>query len=198
MERYLLRCRSFPMKRNYVLSGFSFSLFVDIHDWTEAKHDCRPFSAAAAIYTTFRLKEIMLTTCRHYTTGSRLMLTLIMTRSGQSVLQSVKARRKQTIWQFCQWSTNLPEGLWAWQLWRLHAAWHHYTASLPLSGTSKVSWWGTWPDCSQSHQDWSDLWKVTSQQDSASAMPSKANDASANTVHHQRKPRYRPTTSWPS
>ena len=29
------------------LSGFSFSLFVDIHDWTEAKHDCRPFSAAA-------------------------------------------------------------------------------------------------------------------------------------------------------
>ena len=35
------------MRRNSVLSGFSFSLFVDIHDWTEAKHDCRPFSAAA-------------------------------------------------------------------------------------------------------------------------------------------------------
>ena len=24
-----------------------FQLFVDIHDWTEAKHDCKPFSAAA-------------------------------------------------------------------------------------------------------------------------------------------------------
>ena len=35
------------MRRNFVLSGLSFSLFVDIHDWTEAKHDCRPFSAAA-------------------------------------------------------------------------------------------------------------------------------------------------------
>ena len=35
------------MRRNSVLSGFSFSLFDDIHDWTEAKHDCRPFSAAA-------------------------------------------------------------------------------------------------------------------------------------------------------
>ena len=28
------------------LFGFSFSLLVDIHDWTEAKHDCKPFSAA--------------------------------------------------------------------------------------------------------------------------------------------------------
>ena len=25
---------------------FCFSLFIDIHDWTEAKHDCKPFSAA--------------------------------------------------------------------------------------------------------------------------------------------------------
>ena len=47
IERYLLRCRSFPIRRNLVLSGFSFSLFVDIHDWTAAKHDCKPFSAAA-------------------------------------------------------------------------------------------------------------------------------------------------------
>ena len=46
IERYLLRCHSFQM-RNSVLSGFSFSLFVDIHYWTEAKHDCKPFSAAA-------------------------------------------------------------------------------------------------------------------------------------------------------
>ena len=37
----------FPMRRNSVLSGFSFSLFINIHDWTEAKHDCKPFSAAA-------------------------------------------------------------------------------------------------------------------------------------------------------
>ena len=46
------------MRRNSVLSGFSFSLFVDIHDWTEAKHDCRPFSAAAELtpYTPQRLK----------------------------------------------------------------------------------------------------------------------------------------------
>ena len=35
------------MRRNSVISGFSFSLFVDIRDWIEAKHDCRPFSAAA-------------------------------------------------------------------------------------------------------------------------------------------------------
>ena len=34
------------MSRNSVLSGFGFSLFVDIHDWTEAKHDCRSSSAA--------------------------------------------------------------------------------------------------------------------------------------------------------
>ena len=47
VERYLLRCRSFPIRRNSVLSGFSFSLLVDIHDWTEAKHDCKQFSAAA-------------------------------------------------------------------------------------------------------------------------------------------------------
>ena len=47
IERHLLRCPSFPMRRNSVLSGFGFSLLVDIHDWTEAKHDCKPFSAAA-------------------------------------------------------------------------------------------------------------------------------------------------------
>ena len=46
IERYLLCCPSFLIKRNSVLSGFSFSLVVDIHDWTEAKHDCKPFSAA--------------------------------------------------------------------------------------------------------------------------------------------------------
>ena len=34
------------MRRNSVLSGFSFSLFVNIPDWTEAEHDCRPFSAS--------------------------------------------------------------------------------------------------------------------------------------------------------
>ena len=43
----MLHCRLFPIRRNSVLSGFTFSLFVDIHDWTEAKHDCKPFSAAA-------------------------------------------------------------------------------------------------------------------------------------------------------
>ena len=47
LERYLLHCRSFPIRRNSVLFGFSFSLLIDIHDWTEAKHDCKPFSAAA-------------------------------------------------------------------------------------------------------------------------------------------------------
>ena len=47
IEMYLLRCHSFPIRRNSVLSGFSFSLLVDIHDWTEAKHNCKPFSAAA-------------------------------------------------------------------------------------------------------------------------------------------------------
>ena len=47
IERYLLRCRSYPIRRNSVLSGFSFSLLVDIHDRTVAKHDCKPFSAAA-------------------------------------------------------------------------------------------------------------------------------------------------------
>ena len=47
MESYLFRSCSFLIRRNSVLSQFSFSLFVDIHDWTEAKHDCKPFSAAA-------------------------------------------------------------------------------------------------------------------------------------------------------
>ena len=40
IERYLLRCHLFPIKRNSVLSGFSFSLFMDIND-------CKPFSTAA-------------------------------------------------------------------------------------------------------------------------------------------------------
>ena len=39
IERYLLHCRSFPIRRNSVLSGFGFSLFVSIHGWTEVKHD---------------------------------------------------------------------------------------------------------------------------------------------------------------
>ena len=43
----LLHGRSFPIRRNSVLYGFSVSLFVLIHEWTEAKHDCEPFSAAA-------------------------------------------------------------------------------------------------------------------------------------------------------
>ena len=47
IERFLLRCRSFPIRRNSVLSGLNFSLIVDIHDWTEAKYDCKPFSAVA-------------------------------------------------------------------------------------------------------------------------------------------------------
>ena len=28
------------------MSGFSLSLFIDIQDWAEAKHNCKPFSAA--------------------------------------------------------------------------------------------------------------------------------------------------------
>ena len=46
-KRYLLHCRSFPIRRNSVLFGFSFSLFIDVHDCTEAKHNCIPFNAAA-------------------------------------------------------------------------------------------------------------------------------------------------------
>ena len=45
--RNLLCGRSFPKRRNSFLSGFSFSLFIVIHDWTEAKHDCKLFSAVA-------------------------------------------------------------------------------------------------------------------------------------------------------
>ena len=47
IERNLVHCHSFTIRRNSVLSGFSFMLFVDVHDCTEAKHDCKPFSAAA-------------------------------------------------------------------------------------------------------------------------------------------------------
>ena len=43
----MLRCLSLPIRRNSVLSGFSYSLFIDIHDWTDAKHNCKPFSPAA-------------------------------------------------------------------------------------------------------------------------------------------------------
>ena len=35
-----------PNEEEFSLFGFNFSLFVDIHDWTEAKRDCRAFSAA--------------------------------------------------------------------------------------------------------------------------------------------------------
>ena len=35
------------IRRNSVISGFTFCLFVDIHDWTEAKYDCKLFSATA-------------------------------------------------------------------------------------------------------------------------------------------------------
>ena len=47
VESYLLCCLSFPIRRNLILSGFSFSLLVDIDEWTEAKHYCKPFSANA-------------------------------------------------------------------------------------------------------------------------------------------------------
>ena len=36
-----------PNKEEFILSGFSFNLFVDIQDWTEVNHDCKPLSAAA-------------------------------------------------------------------------------------------------------------------------------------------------------
>ena len=42
IKRYFFLCHSFPIRRNSVLSGFSFSLFVNIHDWTEARRDCKP------------------------------------------------------------------------------------------------------------------------------------------------------------
>ena len=35
------------IERYLLCPGFSCSLLVDIHDWTEAKHDCKPLSAAA-------------------------------------------------------------------------------------------------------------------------------------------------------
>ena len=44
IERNFLLCHSFPIRRNSISSGFSFSLFVDTHDWTEVIHDCIPFS----------------------------------------------------------------------------------------------------------------------------------------------------------
>ena len=34
IERYFLHCRSFTMRRKSILSGFSFSLFVHMHEWT--------------------------------------------------------------------------------------------------------------------------------------------------------------------
>ena len=36
-----------PGKEEFSLSGFSFSLFVNIHDLPEAKHDCKSFRATA-------------------------------------------------------------------------------------------------------------------------------------------------------
>ena len=45
-ERYLFLSRSFLMRRNSVLSGFRFSLFTNIHHWTEAKHNCKLIRAA--------------------------------------------------------------------------------------------------------------------------------------------------------
>ena len=47
MRGIFFTVHSFPIMRNSVLSGFSFNLFVLIHDWIEAKHYCKLFSAAA-------------------------------------------------------------------------------------------------------------------------------------------------------
>ena len=47
IKSYLLCCQLFTIRRNSVSPGLSFSLFFDIEDWTEAKHDCKPFSVAA-------------------------------------------------------------------------------------------------------------------------------------------------------
>ena len=41
IERYLLLCHSLLIRTHSVLSGFSSSLFVNIYDWTETKHDCK-------------------------------------------------------------------------------------------------------------------------------------------------------------
>ena len=35
-----------PNKEEFSFIWVQFSLFIDIHDWTEAIHDCEPFSAA--------------------------------------------------------------------------------------------------------------------------------------------------------
>ena len=34
-------------KGAFILSSFSFSLFIDFHDWTGTKHSCKAFNAAA-------------------------------------------------------------------------------------------------------------------------------------------------------
>ena len=36
-----------PDKEEFRFSRVQFSLFIHIHEWTEAKHNCKPFSAAA-------------------------------------------------------------------------------------------------------------------------------------------------------
>ena len=38
------------MKRNFALSGFSFGLSTNIHDWTKATHNYELFSAAEESY----------------------------------------------------------------------------------------------------------------------------------------------------
>ena len=62
IERYLLCYHSFPIRRNSVLSGFSFSLFVDIHEWTEAKHDCKPFSGVVPTFTSVNFNALGVST----------------------------------------------------------------------------------------------------------------------------------------
>ena len=46
IERYLLRCRSFPMKRNSVFTWFRFSLFIAMTEQRPGTA-CKPFTAAA-------------------------------------------------------------------------------------------------------------------------------------------------------
>ena len=97
IERYLLCCCSFLTRRNSVLSAFSFSLFISIQDWTEAKHHCKPFSAAAessdAKYS--YISRILLTHLSIISVGVvRDRCPEIMLLSG--VIQRVKSRGPRT------------------------------------------------------------------------------------------------------
>ena len=109
---------------SFVSDKEEFSLLVDIHDWTEAKHDCKPLSTAAEFPDA---KKIYTDGCRQHTDGE-----------GKEVNRSWCSTERRRAWKAKDLNLTL-EGLRIWdQLWRTkcHLA---YSSGIYQSDTIQTS-----------------------------------------------------------